>query len=89
MQRIEKGIIAFKKDGTIVYFPDGNVGKDNEYLRFNKTPESKELVVLFGGPSFLFDHLKENRALEDIKDWLEEMHPDILEDYEVAKRTGG
>jgi hypothetical protein len=45
--------------------------------------------VLFGGPSFLFDHLKENRALEDIKDWLEEMHPDILEDYEVAKRTGG
>ncbi len=89
MQRIEKGILAFKKDGTILYFPDGNVGKDNEYLRFNKTAESKELAVLVAGPSFLYDHLKENRGLEAIKDWLEEMHPDILEDYEVAKRTGG
>ena len=89
MQRIEKGIIAFKKDGTIVYFPDGNVGKDNEYLSFNKTAESKQVSCLFGGPKYLYEHLLENRDLEKLTDWLEELHLDILEDYEVARRTSG
>lgn len=74
--RIEKGIVAFKKNGSMIVFPDGNVGKDNEYLRFNKTPESKELAHLFASPQFLFEQVTKATELEvalgKLKDWINE-----------------
>ena len=82
MRVIDKGIIAFKGDGAMLWFPDGNVGKDNEYQRFIKTPEAKKLFLLFAEPVVVYERLKESRVLDDLKGWLDEEHPEILEEFE-------
>ena len=82
MRRINTGIIAFKGDGSMLWFPDGNVGKDTEYQRFIKTPEAKKLSLLFAEPVVIYERLNEKRVLDDLKDWLDEQHPEILEEFE-------
>lgn len=70
--RIEKGVVAFKKSGTIVVFPDGNDGENGEYQKFFKTKEGKELAWLFASPKFLYNHLNEER------DELEELRKNVV-----------
>jgi hypothetical protein len=90
--RIEKGIVAFKKNGSMIVFPDGNVGKDNEYLRFFKTPESKELAYLFADPKTILERLKEGKeeaeGIDKLRDWLYAQPIEVPEDLELILQHG-
>jgi hypothetical protein len=74
--RIEKGIVGFNKSGSIIVFTEGNVGKDNEYLQFNKTPESKQLARLYCTPHYLYKQIvsadKDAEDLEKLIAWVNE-----------------
>ncbi len=45
MIKIEKGIVIFLKDGTIINFSNGN---DEEYQAWIKTKEAKKIAFVYG-----------------------------------------
>jgi hypothetical protein len=86
--RIEHGIIAFKKDGGMLWFPDGNRG-DCKYQRFIKTPEVKELSRLYAFPQDILDCIKRGDELEEMKEWLDSTNPHVLDEYNELKEKAG
>jgi hypothetical protein len=82
--RLERGIIAFKKNGEILWFPEGNHG-DCAYQRFIKTDEVKELSRLFAFPQDILEAIKTGDELAELKEWLEENKASALEDYYAMK----
>jgi uncharacterized protein YqhQ len=62
MIEVKAGIVAMLKDGSLVIFPDGNHGEDNECLRFVNGPRKKELSRLVAWPGLILEDLKELEA---------------------------
>lgn len=85
MIEVKHGIIAFCKDGSLVIFPDGNYGKDNEYLRFVNGPRRKELSRITAWPGLILEELKElEQKVENMETFLiDRCEEDIYEEWLV------
>jgi hypothetical protein len=88
MIEVKEGIVGMLTDGSLVIFPDGNKGQDNEYLRFVHGPRSKELSRLVAWPGMILKELKElEEKVENMEAFLtgrcqENAYQDWLEDKE-------
>lgn len=60
MKRIESGIIAIMKNGTLIWFEE-----DKEYRDWIKTGEVKKASFLFSSPKQILPHLVNEANLEN------------------------